>query len=298
MQSTVAVVACVICIAAILACFCIVKVSRTRLYGESVTCVMVTGKDESRAPLARLAAQNFWEQEWNGAKRLLVINHGPFSVASLCHGMPVANVIEEVQVKKEAPHGTLGALRNLALERVAPGALWAVWDDDDHRRRDYLSRLYSAIPAASKMSGLVSYTDRIEYNAQTGLVWRAKVPWGCVHVLARRSPQVWYDAHLDTLEDSELIQDHRAAGARVAVLDTSCDASHYIRVVHASGNTSPYVDAAKTALLHGQPGGYQELPASLQEQAAVAAWLVRGGAAALAESATYSRLRQLSRCNR
>lgn len=248
----------------------------TGLVPERITCVMVTGKDAAREPLARLAVRNFAEQDYPN-KRLLIINHGPF--ACVAPGAAAPAGVTEVRVAKAPPHATLGALRNRALDMLAPGELWAVWDDDDHRAPDYLSRLHAAL--ASARADLVYYTDRIEYNANTGLVWRAHVPWGSVHVLARQHPRVRYMADRDTMEDVELVDDHRRAGLRVVALDSARFAAHYVRLVHGTANTSLYVAPDKTELAPGREGGYQELPATAGERAAVAAWLASGALAAL-----------------
>ncbi|GLC54531.1 hypothetical protein PLESTB_000876500 [Pleodorina starrii] len=161
---------------------------------ERITCIMVTGKDASRVPLALQAISNFLDQSYP-AKRLLIINHGPTKLkdtflAASCTGCmrDCTSLLDELMVTKGA-HGmfaTLGELRNFALGKLQPR-----------------------------------------------LVWRSRIPRGSVHVLARQDPRVRYLGDKDTMEDVRLLADYAALGLKVVTIENVNDVPPlYVRLVH------------------------------------------------------------------
>jgi hypothetical protein len=218
-----------------------------------ITCIMVTGKDASRKHFAEQAIRNFQEQTYPN-KALLIINHGTYSLEA-------APNVTEIRITKDE-HTTLGDIRNFALEKLPLGSLWAVWDDDDYRRPDYLSKLYTWL--VNSGAALVTYTSRLEYNQNTGLIWQSDIPWGSVHILAQRVPNVRYLAR-DTMEDVDLVNDYRTRGYRVLVKRNYQDPSIYVRLVHGT-NTSLYVNPHKSSLVsNGTPSSYNEYAATAKD---------------------------------
>lgn len=240
---------------------------------EPITCIMITGKDADRESLARLSITNFLEQSYPGPKRLLILNHGDFSLSDMCGAS-----VEEIRVTKGngKQYETLGALRNAALDMLSPGELWAVWDDDDYRNPQYLEALYLGLQHSR--ADLVSYTDRLEYNANTGLVWHSRILSGCVHVLGRMTPRVRYLHDKDTMEDERLISDYRAANLRVVVFQNKDYAILYVRLVHGLNNTSTYVQPYKSDIIKGSSNdnSYQEMRALKPELTYVSQLIIDG----------------------
>lgn len=218
-----------------------------------ITCIMVTGKDASRKNFAEQAIRNFQEQTYPN-KTLLIINHGTYSLQA-------APDVTEIRITKDE-HTTLGDVRNFALEKVPLGSLWAVWDDDDYRRPDYLYKLYTWL--VGNDAALVTYTSRLEYNQNTGLIWQSNIPWGSVHILAQRVPNIRYLAR-DTMEDVDLVSHYRTRGYRVHVKKNRKDPSIYVRLVHGT-NTSLYVNAHKSSLVsNADPNSYNEYAATAKD---------------------------------
>lgn len=84
-----------------------------------VTATLLTGHDNGRDWLARVSIKSFLDQTYPN-KELLILNTGKFSY-------PEHPSIREIHL---AHPPTLGALRNIAIER-AQGELLINWDDDD-----------------------------------------------------------------------------------------------------------------------------------------------------------------------
>lgn len=92
--------------------------------GDPIYAMMVTGKDEYHRVFATNAIISFLAQTY-GNRHLVIVNDGDytFEVAGVA-----ADRILQIQVDRGL---RLGALRNLALDRIPPRAVWVVWDDDD-----------------------------------------------------------------------------------------------------------------------------------------------------------------------
>ena len=63
-----------------------------------------------------------------------------------------------------------GNLRNIGLAMVPPDAIWTTWDDDDYRAPIYLSVMQKEM--AKHDAHVLTFTERIEFNANTGYVWQ------------------------------------------------------------------------------------------------------------------------------
>lgn len=101
-----------------------------------VSCLMVT---HGRVRLARRAFESFAAQT-HGRKELVVVSDGPLHVrlALLEHAarLGLGNLR---LITPEGPRRTLGALRNLAMEK-ARGEILCQWDDDDWSHPERLAR--------------------------------------------------------------------------------------------------------------------------------------------------------------
>ena len=99
----------------------------------SVTGVLVTGKTTDRYPLAKKAVDAWVKQDYQGTRKLLIINDHP-KQALYSRGEPPAGV-HEVRI---AQRSSLGDLRNQAIE-IADTEYIVQWDDDDYSHPSRLS---------------------------------------------------------------------------------------------------------------------------------------------------------------
>jgi hypothetical protein len=206
-----------------------------------INCLMITGKTDQRIEYARHALQNFQEQTYP-YKRLVILNHNTIHRVLESTWTSWPQDVYEFMIDKDAESLTLGSLRNISLELVGHDDLWTVWDDDDWRSSSYLSTLYEAM-SPLKGDVCVAFQNRMEYNVNTGFVWRSKLRSGFPHVLAKFDRRVRY-LDKDTMEDLNLITDYAKYG-RVVIIDN--DPSMYIRLVHGT-NTSSYVNPHKAGV--------------------------------------------------
>ena len=100
----------------------------------SICCVMVTGKDTARYPLALNSIKAFERQSYQGPLALRIINDNP--VPLLPPDFESAREIQEVRVKGNPK--SLGELRNLALA-LAGNTHFMQWDDDDFSHQDRIA---------------------------------------------------------------------------------------------------------------------------------------------------------------
>lgn len=229
--------------------------SYTGIQNPTVYCLMVTGKDGFRIQLAQHALRNFQAQT-HPHKKLIILNHHPTdNVLKGDYTQWPSNVFE-FHVNKSIAGNTLGTIRNMSLELVAQDAWWTTWDDDDYRSPTYLHTLIAF--AAKQKADCVAFTQRYEYNVNTGFVWQSTKKNGFPHVLARFDRRVQY-LDRDTMEDLTLIQQYNNIG-KVAFLNNPPDM--YIRLVHHT-NTSLYVDQNKQSVIHTTTAAnYQEFEVS------------------------------------
>lgn len=228
--------------------------------------LMITGK-AGRDRFAMASAFNFAAQVGDGARTLVIVNHGETSVfpaASVSksylnaypyHGRDTVDVLwvagthvysgggsvdfVEARVSKRGPFATLGDLRNLALSRVPLGDIFVTWDDDDYRGVSFLAvmerhrRRYS--------SQTVMLLRRVECSLTSGplLAWVSTIRGGAINTLyAVRASGDWQTyASLDVFEDEPLKQAQHAHSSVSLVEDVP--AWIYVRFHHGS-NTSPF----------------------------------------------------------
>ena len=203
---------------------------------ETVTCIMITGKDSRRIEMAKRSVMNFQEQTYPH-KTLVIMNHHP-SERVLSESHPN---IHEVMIQKTESLN-LGDMRNMALELVPVNGLFMTWDDDDYRQATLLQVMYKTL--VTNRADLVAITNRYELNLTNGFVWRTSLSTGFAHVLARNRPSIRYLSK-ESMEDLEFIADYKRQGLRVRTLQN--DPLAYIRLVHAT-NTSLYVDSEKRSI--------------------------------------------------
>lgn len=229
---------------------------------QHVYCLMVTGKDDERIDLAKNAVKNFLSQSYR-MKHLVIVNH---------HHRPVLGPenrhhkhIREVMVHR-GPDMTLGDMRNISLRYVPDGAITCVWDDDDWRDTHYLRFLYQEL-MRNPETRAVAIRHRLEFNKNTGAVWKSTLEDGFYWYFMYKDPRFLY-AQLNTGEDGiirrNLLRINETQPNFYRVVDNP--ARMYLRFVH-DNNTSRYV-------LKDQAGArnfvktskYQETQASAADQ--------------------------------
>jgi hypothetical protein len=212
--------------------------------------IMITGKDDDRIAMAAVSCRNFFEQDYVGNKRLIIINHNSAKV-----GTQDKDVL---QIHVDRKKNSLGAMRNIALELIPTNALWTTWDDDDYRSPDYLSKLYKCL--VSKVNASAStFINRYEFNLNTNSAWRMTLKSGFVTMLCKKIPGYYY-LNKDSLEDVNLKSFYAQRGSGIAVYNNKPNEVMYIRLVH-NNNTSLYVVPNKVApalALAGSNADYSE----------------------------------------
>ena len=203
------------------------------------------------------AIANFQMQK-HPEKKLIILNHSP---GHIFLKQPIDNV-HEFYIDKLTQKFSLGGLRNIALETCIPrGALWTTFDDDDWRRDDYLSTLYSLLKF--NRLDLLFLKKWLEYNENTNFTFKSQFKKGWAFFLARKIDATIYD-DVDTLEDSRVEEIYKKNGKQVARMNN--DPKIYIRVIH-SNNTSIFVDPNKNNIVdYAKSQQYQEFEASQAEK--------------------------------
>lgn len=97
---------------------------------ETITAVMVTGKDPRRLRFAERAIVAFQLQTYP-SKQLLIVSDSP-TIKQLPEGPQIRHVYVD------RPNQSLGALRNVGLANITSGYVLQ-WDDDDYYHPDYMS---------------------------------------------------------------------------------------------------------------------------------------------------------------
>ncbi len=219
---------------------------------------MITGKDDDRIAMASVSCRNFFEQDYGGVKRLIIINHHTLKVQ-----VP-SNAHENIiQIHVNRKNNSLGAMRNIALELVPTNALWTTWDDDDYRSPDYLSKLYNCLRKAN--ASAATFINRYEFNSNTNTAWRMTLHSGFVTMLCKKIPGYHY-LNKDSLEDINLKDFYSRQHGGIAILKNKPDELMYVRLIH-NNNTSLYVDRNKAAPANTSPAGdYGESHVTEQEK--------------------------------
>lgn len=211
--------------------------AQPKAYKGPIYCIMITGKDDKRIKHARMSVQNFQEQTYVD-KTLLIINHHPTLKVMQEGGQ---DGVYEFSIEKS---GTLGDLRNIALQMVAHNACWTTWDDDDYRSPDYLR----VLARYKTHDNVVCISRRLEYNGNNGASWVAEKTDGFVLFLASFDNRIKYLSQ-NSLEDIVILQDFKSLDYTVKVLRN--DPRDYVRLIH-NNNTSIYVKSNRDYLVTGQ----------------------------------------------
>lgn len=211
---------------------------------------MVTGKDACREHFARQSIANFNQQDYAN-KRLIIINHASYVLldnanksnsntsTNKSNSNINSNTIVEFHVDKDANSLTLGDLRNIARAMVPLDAVWTTWDDDDYHAPNYISTMMKELGRAD----VLVWTRRLEFNANTGMVWKMELTTGFAPLMfARQDMRMLYNRK-DAMEDVHLLDVAKDLGKRIVVFQN--EPKLYIRTVH-ENNTSLYVDKYKT----------------------------------------------------
>jgi hypothetical protein len=196
-------------------------------------CIMITGKDPCREHFAKQSITNFLEQDYQGNKRMIIINHGSYRLQD-SH----SNSIYEFHVDKAKNNLTLGDLRNIARAMVPPDAIWTTWDDDDYHAPNFISTMMKKLGRAD----VLAWTRRTEFNANTGLVWEMERKTGFSPLIFARQDMRMLYTRKDSMEDVHLLDIAKQLGKRIIIYQN--DPALYIRTVHGN-NTSLYVDRNK-----------------------------------------------------
>ena len=197
---------------------------------EIIYCVMIT--KDNRKEFMLHSVVNFLEQDYKN-KRLIII-----SESKQVH--PVLNKQNILQIPVSRSSGiTLGNLRNIAFSMMPDGALFTVWDDDDVRSRDYLSKLKGELGE----NDFVMFTKRIEYNVNTDFAYVMELKPGFVLYFGRKNKGIEYE-DVNVNEDVRL-RETMKTNYKTKIYEN--DPKLYVRVVH-SDNTSLLVNEGKTNL--------------------------------------------------
>lgn len=236
-----------------------------------IYCLMITGKDATHVRLAKRSVQNFLDQDYPGKKKhLIIINHANAHDSVL--QMPVDNNLNMYEFHVSKDDKTLGALRNISLQMVPSitrateaAPLWCTWDDDDYRAPAFLSTMYQFM--RFRKADVVAMTTRLEFNANTGLIWRMSIRTGCVHILARFDARVKY-LDQDSMEDVTIFDQYAKLGYNVTYVNN--EPRLYVRLVTGSNNTSLYVNPGKKDILPtSERANYREYEATPEQVAYV-----------------------------
>ena len=250
-------VGCILAIIALVLAIALTQISKKQL--PTVYGIMITGKDDDRIAMASVSCRNFFEQDYAGIKRLIIINHHNINVQ-----VPSSSNEDIIQIFVDRKKNTLGAMRNIALELVPTNALWTTWDDDDYRSADYLSKLYKCLTIKANASA-ATFINRYEFNLNTNTAWRMTLQSGFVTMLCRKIPGYYY-LNKDSLEDINLKDFYSRQHGGISIYKNKTDELMYIRLIH-KNNTSLYVVPNKAAPNNTlSAGDYTESPITEKEE--------------------------------
>jgi hypothetical protein len=200
-----------------------------------IYCIMVTGKTKCRNFFAKKSVDNFIEQTYP-YKKLIILNHGDETVLEPSQ-QDHADLFE---FKIDKSNMTLGDIRNVGLELVAPESYWTTWDDDDYRDKEYLEILYKHTNNGKR--DLVAFTDRYEYNYNTDFFWQTTWLRGYPTCLVKLDKRFKFLSK-DSMEDVHLFDHYKTYNKDIYVYENN-DPKLYLRLVHTE-NTSLWIDKNK-----------------------------------------------------
>ncbi len=188
--------------------------------GEPITAVMVTGKDDDHAGLARNSILSFLEQTYPN-RRLVIVNDGGYCFE--IPGVPEGHII---QVNPDERR-TLGELRNMSLERVPPDGLWVQWDDDDWHHPSLLAEQYGVLKEKDAEACFLKRQVKYAFSRNAG--WLDGCDWGFAGtIMARRKEEVRYE--LPELGEDSLVQEIYQKRYRCCLWDNP--PHYYLRFIH------------------------------------------------------------------
>ncbi|MDJ0839296.1 MAG: hypothetical protein QNK37_22450 [Acidobacteriota bacterium] len=161
--------------------------------GEPVYALMVTGKDDARAELARRGVVCFLAQDYPN-RYLVIVNHGTYRFQA--EGVPEDRIIQ-VQIN-ERP--SLGEMRNLTLKAVPEGAVCVQWDDDDWRSPGLIRRQLDAMMQSGAEAAFPAF--QIKYAFATDAGWVDYHPGGFAGSIMFRKHKDMVYRSLEVHEDS------------------------------------------------------------------------------------------------
>ena len=212
-----------------------------------IFCLMMTGKDDTRAKYAKSAIINFHKQTYSN-KFLIIVNEGSQNIIDKKN-----NRVLELKVQGLS----LGKMRNIALDLVPPNAIWTTWDDDDWRSDDYLRTLYDELMRHPTKKYLM-FCNRVDHNMNTNFSYRVQLMSGTYIFFAFKDPLIQYD-DVSTKEDAVVKQYLIRNGNRTHVFFNN-DPLLYIRFIHKS-NTSTYINTRKRSITNYKATSlYHEYP--------------------------------------
>lgn len=197
-----------------------INIMEANLKRSLVSALMLTGKCPEREPMARVAVRCFLNQTWPN-KQLVIINHGPYTLAT---GDPR---IKEIKVVKNEDV-TLGDMRNRSIDE-SDGEWLIQWDDDDWH---HPARMEIQMEHA-RMDCLVTFLWQIRLNLLNETAFYDKMDGGQhMSILFNRKITYRY-LPLEIREDTEFKRNFKQVEAiDNSVLNPHCDPLMYIRTFH------------------------------------------------------------------
>lgn len=193
-----------------------------------VSCLCIT---ENRVGFLARAYECYRAQTYDNLELVVVCMDDDLATFEFLQGLGVEDSSINIVKVNRAERGSLGRLRNLAVNR-ARGDYICVWDDDDIYHADRVKKSMEAIASSSKPA--VTLSNVIIRDVQTGNIYSStRRSWEQTLICNRRFLQennIYY-ADLDCYEDTPLIE---KLWMHIFLLS---DPSLYIYNFHAS-NTS------------------------------------------------------------
>ena len=223
-----------------------------------ISCLMITGGEQNRMKLARIAVQNFLMQDYPN-KKLIIINYNLDENVIDHTNMYHADITEYLVNKKNK---TLGDLRNISLDMVPIGSFYYIFDDDDWRHPMLLSYMMDIHIKSGK--DYIFLKNRLNYNCNIDSIWISSDTHGQVHILGRKKDDDFKYLSLNTGEDAPVAKLLQSGNG--ILVDN--DPQLYTRFVH----SSVFVRKNQTHVLLNT-GHYQETQATDEDKIYVASFI-------------------------
>jgi hypothetical protein len=181
---------------------------------ETISGIMITGKDLYHVPLALRSIQSFQEQTYP-FKHLIIINDGEFTFGS-------AENITEIKLKTKH---SLGALRNIGLNILPLNGLWVQWDDDDWHHPKFIQEQYDILE--KEQVDAVCCLHQVQYAFQINSTWKIHclIPGT---IMCRKKEDIFYPEWIRG-EDSLFLTEYQK---KYKVIGWENPSYYYIRFIH------------------------------------------------------------------